>query len=1173
MPKHVVLMVPVHGGTLWRDARKVRECSSAEYLVDVILPSDVKHGHTCDVFMCMWWQDAIQLDDSIPLDRRALLVTDHYSWSTGDGPRQFKQALSRVSAVGVLCNRIRQDLLNHGFDLPRRTYVTPVGVDLELFQGGKMPIIPFTVGWLGETRNPRLAEQKGVHILQEATQLAGVRFKVQDGTRNPMPHEKVPGWMKTIHVLGCASEAEGGPEPILEAAAASRVLVSTRVGVVDEVISHRHSGLLVDRSARAFADAFLWLKANLALCQPMGMKAREQVARFSWAPNRGSVLGWQRLFDSIGVASPELEHFTPTVQSPRAHTPAEVEPTPPPVLPDVPVVREVSPAGPYLEPPLPRQMPVPPGLVQSMSKEAMAEVRRNYTKLCERPERKLHLGCGPKRLHGYVNVDVSPGPAVDIRSDILTFPLPPGRFQEIYSSHFLEHVFPEDTTPLLKRWFEALRPGGVLRLSVPDLRLILLNTVEGHAFGSDPNPPLFGDFRRAAKPEDRHRQTFTRENLTAALRVAGFESVRAWRSIDVPEIHGIRDWASYETISLNLLGVKSGGTEGELGRALPPTKPLTLSIITGTFNRLKSLQRLIAGVRHNLTNLPATTWEFVLADGGSTDGTREWVGEQVDCRLLDGGLEGAIPAFNLAYRASWGELVFQVNDDVEIEGLSLAKAVEFLMDPANSGVAQVCFDYNRTGHIAGNAPLMYEGAPHPNVAITRRVALEDVVARIGDFWGDAAHRSDETYGGDTLQGVTLKTGGWVSTYVPGVRVLDHHNDEQDALHKRNAATVRSGAHWGNFRNLVASVKAGTQDWPDLYVPSPGMLPRRSPVSAGPPERLLLLPLATAAEPQVGLIQAWARVGPTRSVSRYMGHLAGATNEVRLAAVMRAAVEHQPTVVWIQLQREGEFGEGELTKLREVCPPNCLLCTWNGDARTFWAQELPGWMVESGRAADLALHSTITYARMLRALGVEGAGYLQVGYEEGRDTDLSPDWTPPVDVSRAAVLTANRLINRPDRRLERMIELNGKFPGRLAVFGQGWGTQPYAHGPLRREFCPTLYALAPVTISTSISTDLEGYSSDRLARLGAAGSFVALEKFRGQEHWGVRDGHNVVCWEGMDELERLIWHWTQPEQSELRRVIRGNIRNLAQEWWSWHAVVEQFLAIVRAHRFCNPDKRI
>lgn len=80
---------------------------------------------------------------------------------------------------------------------------------------------------------------------------------------------------------------------------------------------------------------------------------------------------------------------------------------------------------------------------------------------------KINLGCGSKRIDGFVGVDIGPG--ADVTMDVASFlqALPDGCVAEIYSRHFLEHVEPGALLPLLRQMDRVLKPGGTLKLIVP----------------------------------------------------------------------------------------------------------------------------------------------------------------------------------------------------------------------------------------------------------------------------------------------------------------------------------------------------------------------------------------------------------------------------------------------------------------------------------------------------------------------------------------------------------------------------------------------------------------------------------------------------------------------------------------------------------------------------------
>jgi SAM-dependent methyltransferase len=81
---------------------------------------------------------------------------------------------------------------------------------------------------------------------------------------------------------------------------------------------------------------------------------------------------------------------------------------------------------------------------------------------------RINLGCGRDVRPGYLNADRLPLSGVDVVLD-LEAPLPfcDGAFDEVFSSHVLEHV--ERFLPLMGELHRVCAPGGRLRHFVPHL--------------------------------------------------------------------------------------------------------------------------------------------------------------------------------------------------------------------------------------------------------------------------------------------------------------------------------------------------------------------------------------------------------------------------------------------------------------------------------------------------------------------------------------------------------------------------------------------------------------------------------------------------------------------------------------------------------------------------------
>lgn len=107
---------------------------------------------------------------------------------------------------------------------------------------------------------------------------------------------------------------------------------------------------------------------------------------------------------------------------------------------------------------------------------------------------KLHLGCGNIRLKDFCNVDILSTHAVDVVSDISTLiNFNDNSIDLIYACHVLEHFSHEESLKVLKRWFEVLKPGGELRISVPDIdRIVRIYSKNWQHFQTPGNTPWIG---------------------------------------------------------------------------------------------------------------------------------------------------------------------------------------------------------------------------------------------------------------------------------------------------------------------------------------------------------------------------------------------------------------------------------------------------------------------------------------------------------------------------------------------------------------------------------------------------------------------------------------------------------------------------------------------------------
>jgi SAM-dependent methyltransferase len=84
--------------------------------------------------------------------------------------------------------------------------------------------------------------------------------------------------------------------------------------------------------------------------------------------------------------------------------------------------------------------------------------------------RRLHWGCGGSAAPGWINSDRGEYPGVDLVCDIRDgLPLPGESIEYAVSIHALPEIAYDDLVPALAELRRVLKPGGVLRLGLPDL--------------------------------------------------------------------------------------------------------------------------------------------------------------------------------------------------------------------------------------------------------------------------------------------------------------------------------------------------------------------------------------------------------------------------------------------------------------------------------------------------------------------------------------------------------------------------------------------------------------------------------------------------------------------------------------------------------------------------------
>jgi ubiquinone/menaquinone biosynthesis C-methylase UbiE len=203
---------------------------------------------------------------------------------------------------------------------------------------------------------------------------------------------------------------------------------------------------------------------------------------------------------------------------------------------------------------------------------------------------RVNLGCGPNAPSGWLNVDGSWNARLSnhpyLRKALETIgviganqgaqwrvkplvhdltkplPFPSNSVSAIYGSHVLEHLYREDGQELLLECKRVLKPGGLIRLVVPDVQAMVLDYLErkngsstaaeraaaadrlnerlGYRVSTAPDGNFIFKFYSIWKDFHSHKWMYDSESLAHYVSLAGFQSVQRME-FRKSDIHGIEE--------------------------------------------------------------------------------------------------------------------------------------------------------------------------------------------------------------------------------------------------------------------------------------------------------------------------------------------------------------------------------------------------------------------------------------------------------------------------------------------------------------------------------------------------------------------------------------------------------------------------------------------------------
>lgn len=582
---------------------------------------------------------------------------------------------------------------------------------------------------------------------------------------------------------------------------------------------------------------------------------------------------------------------------------------------------------------------------------------------------------------------------------------------------------------------------------------------------------------------------------------------------------------------------------------MPWKYPKLVSIVSGTYNRLRYLQNMVDTVRTSVgVGIP---YEIVIVDGGSKDGTIPYCKSHTDIVLIEQGkLLGAVKAFNAGFKVAKGKYIVIANDDIAFMDDAIMTAIGFMETHNTVGIGCFCQDRGGKEFHIEHMPAIKDdksvSVPYGQVCIIPKW-LGDKVG----WWGSYLH----TYAGDNEMSCNvLELGYSVEKCDPCCCIHDYV--AKDELRISNMGSVENHPSQGH-PDSNAWVKKWTRN---------GKL---GPILHKDPKirvedkvsRVLYAPIYDPSvntdlqrKTKYGLREALDREFHVVEVDYYNNHL----------EVLDVADRWHPDIFLMQLQDSAKFNLNHF-KYLQATNPNSIFINWNGD---FHPEHIlnPEYM-EIMRLCHISTFVTTFMQRQYDEKKINWK-YWQIGYEDIRNPE---DGIPLPSTKKHDVLL---LGNGYHAERIKMGEILKQIKGiDVGIYGS-WPKQVRINGMNIYDFADgiRLYKNCKIAISDS-RKEAPGFVSNRLFQSMAAGAFTLQQKIEGMEELiGLKDGVHLVIWSSFDDLQQKITYWLEHDDERIAIAKAGQSevrKNHSFDARVWELEAMMMKCNLPFHSKCNP----
>jgi glycosyltransferase involved in cell wall biosynthesis len=229
-----------------------------------------------DLVYSLNWPIHTYIREKISARRNYRLVTTISSHVGRNGPLSISSVLNNYDAISTSSNLLFSEFRPA---YPKKVYNTPFGVNTENFYSTTEPSKYSNVfGWVGNHKRA----VKRFDIINDTFKTLGPDYQLKTAFQSDNLNAKqMLDFYNSIGTLICFSESEGTPNPILEAGACGRSIISTNVG---NVIQIKKCGAITSASKKEeLKKSIQFHKNNPVLISKYGKLIKEHIYKeWSW---------------------------------------------------------------------------------------------------------------------------------------------------------------------------------------------------------------------------------------------------------------------------------------------------------------------------------------------------------------------------------------------------------------------------------------------------------------------------------------------------------------------------------------------------------------------------------------------------------------------------------------------------------------------------------------------------------------------------------------------------------------------------------------------------------------------------------------------------------------------------------------------------------------------------